>query len=329
MQRIVKFVPRLLFRRSQFAPVAKDHILVTMKFEAEAFALQVHGSAKILQVAHGIAIGNKLAILRPQPESVCQAPLPEHSAALVHRCGRNMDRATRALIHVVIDDDRALVARAVRVGEHILIHRSMLVPEVIQNKVSALRKQVAAFQQRRNLALIAVDHALVRLLAHARLLEVHAIALTESLNLSMRKHRQPWKGCKQRAGAKVLVAVAELIGRRAFVGVAHEIDIALQDVWIKLNRLLEIRPVLGILFIAQHVHEGAVIHTVHPQRADEISLQQPESLRQQERSRNLCGDPVDYLSPELVRHQRIEFLLRHRVFRPRRNGPANARQGEP
>ena len=66
--------------------------------------------------------------------------------------------------------------------------------------------------------------------------------------------------------------------------------------------------VLGVLLVAQHVHEGAVVDAVHAQRAHEVALHQPERLGQQERVGRLGGDAVDDLAPELDGHAALELV---------------------
>ena len=68
---------------------------------------------------------------------------------------------------------------------------------------------------------------------------------------------------------------------------------------------------------------------MHSQRPHEIPFQHPESLCQQQRSRHFHGHAIHHLAPELTRHQRVERLLRHRIFCPRRNRSARPRQRKP
>ncbi len=176
---------------------------------------------------------------------------------------------------------------------------------------------------------MARDQILVGPLGHLGHLEFHAVALRVTLNLAMAKHRQSGHGAHHRGHAETLVAAAKLINRRALVGVGHEVHIALQDVRVELNRLLQIAAILGVFFVAQHVHKRGVIHAMHAQRAYEVALQHPEGLRQQQRARHLNGNTVHHLTPELRRHNRVELLIRHRIFSTRRDGPAHTRQREP
>ena len=58
------------------------------------------------------------------------------------------------------------------------------------------------------------------------------------------------------------------------------------------------------VLVAEHVHERAVVDAVHAERPDEVALEHPERLGQQERAGHLGRDPVDDLAPELGRHPR-------------------------
>ena len=100
----------------------------------------------------------------------------------------------------------------------------------------------------------------------------------------------------------------------ALVRVVHEIDVALQHLRIERQRVLDHRTVIGVLFVTQHVHEGAVINPVHPQRANKIAFHEPEGLGQQQSIGDLGGHAVHDLSPELHRHGGIEGRLGHAVF---------------
>ena len=195
-----------------------------------------------------------------------------------------MDGSARALVLVVVEDKRALVAVAVGVGEDVLVDFAVAVPEVVEGEVGAAGEDVALGQQRSDLALVARDQALVGPLVEHRLLELHAVALGESLDLAMREHGQAGQRGQQGADAEVLVAGAKLVDGGALVGVAHEVDVALHDVGVELNGLLQVGAVLGVLLVAQHVHEGRVVHAMHPQGAHEVALEQPEGLGQQQRA---------------------------------------------
>ncbi len=133
----------------------------------------------------------------------------------------------------------------------------------------------------------------------------------------------------QGGDAEALVAGAELVDGGALVGVGHEVDVALQDVGIELDGLLEVAAVLGVLLVAQHVHEGGVVDAVHAEGADEVAFEHPEGFGEEEGAGDFGGDAVDDLAPELVRHEGVELFLRHGVFGARGDGAAGAGQREP
>ena len=87
--------------------------------------------------------------------------------------------------------------------------------------------------------------------------------------------------------------------------------------------------VLGVLLVAEHVHEGAVVDAVHAQRADEVPLHQPERLGEEQRVGRLGRHPVDDLAPELDGHGRVELPARQAVLGARGDGPARPRLREP
>ena len=165
-------------------------------------------------------------------------------------------------------------------------------------------------EEREDLALVALDQPRVRLLVERRPAELHPVLLAEALDLPVAEHRQPGQRRQHRRHAEVLVALAELLERGLLVGVAHEVDVALEDLRVELDGLLDDLPVARAVLVAEHVHERAVVDAVHAERPDEVALEQPERLGQQERAGDLGGDPVDDLAPELDRHPRVELGLR-------------------
>jgi len=58
------------------------------------------------------------------------------------------------------------------------------------------------------------------------------------------------------------------------------------------------------------------VDAVHAERPDEVALHEPEGLGEQERVRDLRGDAVHDLAPELDGDRGVERLLRHRRLCP-------------
>ena len=68
---------------------------------------------------------------------------------------------------------------------------------------------------------------------------------------------------------------------------------------------------------------------MHAEGADEVAFEEPEGFSQEQGAGDLDGDAVDDLAPELMRHQRVEILLREGVLGARGDGSARAGQREP
>ena len=113
--------------------------------------------------------------------------------------------------------------------------------EVVQQEVVRLGEPGPPVEQREDLALVALDEPRVRLLVEHRPPELHAVLLAEALDLPVAEHRQPGQRRQHRRHAEVLVALAELLDRGLLVGVAHEVDVALEDLRVELDGLLD-RP---------------------------------------------------------------------------------------
>src|SRR6185312_14710620 len=126
-------------------------------------------------------------------------------------------------------------------------------------------------QKRCDLPLMARHQPGVGRLVVIRATIFHSISFTETFYLTMAKHGQAGQGRQQSAYSEVFISFAKLIDRRALVGIVHEIYVALQYLRIELQGLLYHATVVGILLVTQHVHERAVIDTMHPQRPYEIS----------------------------------------------------------
>ena len=128
--------------------------------------------------------------------------------------------------------------------------------------------------------------------------------------------------------AEVLVALAELVDGGAFVGIGHEVDVALHDVGIELERVLDDGAVLGVVLVAQHDHEGRVVDAMHAEGADEVTLHEPEGLGEEQGAGHFGGDAIDDLAPELVRHGAIELGLRSCRIRRGRGWRRSSRDRE-
>ena len=138
-----------------------------------------------------------------------------------------------------------------------LVDPAAVARDVVQQEVARLGEVAAPVEQRDDLALVALDQPRVGLLVHRRPPELHPVLLGEPLELAVPEHRQPGQRRQQRRHADVLVALAELLDRRLLVGVVHEVDVALEDLGVELEGLLEHPPVARVVLVAEHVHERA------------------------------------------------------------------------
>src|ERR1700733_3145985 len=159
-----------------------------------------------------------------------QAQVREAASDFVGLRGRSVERSGSGGVFVVIDHERALIAEAIGPGEDVLIDSAILAPEVKEGKVLAFGEDVAFSKQRRDLALMAFDEMMVWRLLVARMLVLHAVLFREGFNLAVAEHWQAGEGRHHGADAEVFVAGAKLIDSGALVGIAHEVDIALEDI---------------------------------------------------------------------------------------------------
>ena len=218
------------------------------------------------------------AAVAAQAQALGQAALAKLARSLVGVGGGEIDGPVRVAVTVVIDHESALAAGAVGVREDVLVHRAAGMEEVVEQEVRALGKEPAALEQRRNLALVALDKPVIGIFLVARPAVLHAVLLCESLDLAVAEHGQAGQRGHHDRDAEVFVALAELVDGGALVGIGHEVDVALHDVGIELERVLDDGTVLGVVLVAQHDHEGRVVDAMHAEGANEITLHEPEGL---------------------------------------------------
>src|SRR5487761_1403941 len=106
-----------------------------------------------------------------------------------------------------------------------------------------------------------LDQILIGSFLITRSLVLHAISFREGFNLPMTKHWQSGQRRHQGAHAEIFVSSSELIDGSSFVWIAHEVDIAFEDVRIEFNRIFYHRTVFFIFLVAQHIHKRTVVDT--------------------------------------------------------------------
>ena len=302
-----------------FAELPEDMGPVSAERNAESTLPDLMAGPQELEAGLRVAECHERGRIVMQPESFGQRSSDRALGTVrrLERVGRGLaDPTARGGEPGVVEDERALSAGTVRVGEDVFVHVAGAGDEVVQEEVVRLGEPRASVEQREDLAFVPLDKPRIGTFVEGRAAEFHAVLFPESLDLAVAEHRQARKGGQDGRDAEVLVALAELLQRGLLVRVAHEVDVALEDLRIEFDRLLDDLPIARSVLVAEHVHERAVIDAMHAERPDEIALEQPERLRQQERPGDLRRDPVDDLAPELDRHPRLERPLRDGVFRP-------------
>ena len=212
------------------------------------------------------------------------------------------------------DREGALVTGAIGPGEDVFVDLAVFTPEIEEGEVCAFGEHVAIFEERCDLALVAFDEVLVRGLVVAGTLVLHAVLFGKGFYLAVAEHGKARKGGHHGADAEVFVAGPKLINRGTLVGIAHEVHVALEDVGIEFDRVLDDGTVLRILLVAQHVHEGAVVDAMHAEGADEVAFEEPEGFSEEEGAGDFRGDTVDDFAPKFVGHGGVELLLGHGAF---------------
>ncbi len=314
------------------APVEEDARGVGIELDAEPSLAEVGRLADVLHAVERVPVDHHGAGIRRQAEGVGERAADEVLCprAVPGRIGHRIaDPAVHRAEPVVVDHERPLVAGPVGVGEDVLVDVSRIVHDVVEPEVANLGEQAPAMDEGEELPFVAGDESLVGPLVPRGATKLHAVLLGEPLDLPVAEHREARHRDQHRRDPEVLVPGSELLDRRPLVGVVHEVDVALEDLRVELERVPDQQPVVGVLLVAEHVHEGAVVDAVHPQGPDEVALHEPERLRQQERLRHLGGNAVHHLAPELLGHRGVEGGPGHGRLGPGRDRPALPRLGVP
>ena len=294
-----------------------EHVpAVGLDGQSQAVLPQFAARPQVLETAARVPEGHEGRGVVGEPEALRERSAHESFRAvrrLERVCGRVADRARGGRETVVVHDERALRAAAVRIGEDVLIDAARG-DEVVEQEVARLGEPGASVEEREDLALVTLDEPGIRALIQRGPPELHPVFLAVPLDLAVAQHREARECRHDHRDAEVLVALAELLERRLLVRVAHEVDVALEDLGVEFEGLAHDLAVARAVLVAEHVHEGAVVDAMHPEGPDEVALQHPERLGEQQRARHLGGDPVDDLAPEFDRHPNVEFGLADRMF---------------
>ncbi len=228
----------------------------------------------------------------------------------------------------MIHHQGAFPAQSVGIGVDVFVNAAGG-EEIVEQEMLDAREQGAAVEQGEDFALVASHQVGVYGFFPVGTAEFHAVFFRKAFHLAVAEHGQAGEGGQHDAGSEIFITLAKLIHRGALIGVVHEVDEALEDFRLKFEGVLHDGAVLGVVFVAQQVHEGAVIHAVHAQGAHEIAFHQPERLGQQQGVGGFHGGTVHHLTPEFNRHEGIKLRAGEAVFGAGGDIAAGAGFGEP
>src|ERR1700677_1711527 len=112
--------------------------LIGLQCQGVALGDDLRGPLQVFQPSAIIAKGKEEVAVVGQPESSAERLLAQMACPLVSISGGVIDGAVGGGKAIVINDQRAVLAAPVGVGEDILIHRAVGPVEVVQEKILAL-----------------------------------------------------------------------------------------------------------------------------------------------------------------------------------------------
>ena len=203
---------------------------------------------------------------------------------------------------VVIDDQRPIRGPPVRIGEDILDQVAAARDHVVQPEVGRAGEPPPLPEERHDLGLEVADQPGVRLLSsRARWNSIPYFSVKPSI--------WPWpiigspgSVASRVAAPKYLSPVPNCSIAVSSSGFVRKLTYRPRIAGSNSTRVADDLAVARVVLVPDHVHERAVVDPVHPEGSDEVALQQPERLGEEQRVGRLDGDPVDDLAPELVRH---------------------------
>src|SRR6185369_3724874 len=158
---------------------------------------------------------------------------------------------------------------------------------------------------------------------------LHSIFFGIAFDLTVTEHGKTRKCRHQGTDAEIFVPLPKLLDRGLLVGIVHEVDVALENVGIELEGVLDYAAIVGVLLVAQHIHECAVVDAMHTESANEVAFHEPEGFGKEKSAGDFTGNAIDDLAPEFDGHGGIKFRLGKSVLGARWNGAAGTGLGEP
>ena len=298
------------------AELPEDVTLIGIQAEPQAAFPQLAAGAQVLESRAGVPEGHEHGRVVGQTKPFGQRPAhePLRAAGRLARVRDGLaDGPGRGSELPVINDQRPRRPGTVGVREDLFVHAA-LGREVVAQEIVDLGEPATPVEDGEQLQAVALQEPGIGLLVQGRPPELHPVFLAEALHLAVPEHRQSGQRGHDHGHAKVLVALAELLHGGLLVRVAHEVHVALEDLRVELQGFADQLSVARPILVAEHVHERAVVDAMHPQRPDEVALQHPERLGQEERAGHFRRHAIHHFTPELDRHPGVEVSLAHRML---------------
>src|SRR4030042_807759 len=200
-------------------------ILISPQFNIEAFFAQFLTVSDVLKAGYLIFKDAEVVWIIIQLKALSQFP-PDQSSLIsfANRIGdRGSNPSTSRSILIVVDNKRALISNAIRVGKDILVDLSSRSEEIVKQKMFDVCKEMAALHQREDFSFMSSHQILIRLFVPFGIPVFHPVFFSKSFNLAMSEHREPGQGYHHRADTKIFILLAELRHSGFLVRIAHKI----------------------------------------------------------------------------------------------------------
>src|ERR1700722_17342912 len=155
--------------------------------------------------------------------------------SLVRIGGGLVDGAVSGGELVVVDDQCAVFATPVGVGKDILIDGAVGLVKIVEKEILALGEQPALVKQWSNFTIVARHQSLIGIFLVTSAAELHSVLLSEAFDLTVAEHRQARQSRHHGGDTKKLVAITELVNGCALIRIAHEVDVALEDIRVEFD----------------------------------------------------------------------------------------------
>ncbi len=106
----------------------------------------------------------------------------------------------------------------------------------------------------------------------------HSVLFRKSFKLSVPEHWQTRHSNHHYGNTKIFIPFAKLVYCSFFIRVAHKIYVTFKYFGIEFECVNNQLSVLCIFFFHHHMHECAVVNSVHTKCTYEVTFHQPESF---------------------------------------------------